>query len=309
MEPPIAELSGLTKYYGDFKALGPLDLEIPRGTVGLLGPNGAGKTTMIRVLLGLLPPSQGSAKVLGESTDRGAKALRRRVGYVPEGDLRFPRMTGVQSVAYAGRLVGMYPGSAMQRAHEVLDYVDLGEARYREVDGYSTGMRRRLKLAQALVHDPELLILDEPTEGVDPEAREGILELLDDLQELHGLQLLISTHVLPDVEERADYAVVLDDGEIAIQGSMEELTARRSPAYLVRADAQPEELAEALDAAGLDYDPLPPNMRVEAQDTQEILEAVADAGLVVRSLVPEELTLTDAFVDAIADAPGGGGSG
>ena len=146
----MIELEGVTKSYGAEVALGPVDLALPEGSVGLLGPNGAGKTTLLRILLGLMPPTSGTVRVLGEEVRAGATALRSRIGYVPEGDALFPRLHGVEAVAYAGELVGMRRVDAVKRAHEVLDYVDLGEARYRSVEGYSTGMRQRLKLAQRL---------------------------------------------------------------------------------------------------------------------------------------------------------------
>ncbi len=306
MSAPVAELNEVVKFYGAHQALGPVTLDVPQGTVGLLGPNGAGKSTLIRILLGLLPPTEGSVRVLGEPMSREAAGLRRRIGYVPEGDARFPGMTGVRSVAYAGRLVGMAPDEAKQRAHQVLDYVDLGEERYRLADGFSTGMRQRLKLAQALVHDPELLILDEPTEGVDPEARDDLLELLDDLQRLHGLNLLISTHILPDVEDRADHAIVLHQGKLVAAGPLEDLKRPTTPGFLVRVNAPSEEFAPALDDAGVPWTHVAPNLRVEVEDPRDVLRIARDAGYTVRHLDPVRLTLTEALEEAVVGSTQGG---
>src|SRR5262249_5699287 len=156
-------------------------VEIPRGAIGLLGPNGSGKTTMIRTLLGLITIDRGKGQILDLDIRTSQLDIRRKVGFAPEDECLFPLVVGVEFVAYAGSLVGMRRKDALQRSHEVLDYVGLGEARYRRVESYSTGMKQRLKLAAAIVHDPELLILDEPTNGMDPQGRDEILELSRDL--------------------------------------------------------------------------------------------------------------------------------
>src|SRR5690349_8326219 len=173
----LFQLDGVTKTYGTVVALNDLSVSVPTGAVGLLGPNGSGKTTMIRTLLGLIPVDRGSGTVLGLDVRTQQLDIRRLVGFAPEDECLFPGVAGVEFAAYAGELVGMRPKDAMQRAHEVLDYVGLGEARYRKVDSYSTGMKQRLKIASAIVHDPKLLVLDEPTNGMDPAGRVDILEL------------------------------------------------------------------------------------------------------------------------------------
>jgi ABC-2 type transport system ATP-binding protein len=164
----LFELRGVTKRYGNIVALNDLTVSVPTGAIGLLGPNGAGKTTLIRILLGLIRVQAGEGTVLGLDTRRQRMEIRQQVGFVPEDECLFPGVVGVEFVAYAGQLCGMGGRDAWQRAHEVLDYVGLGEARYRAVESYSTGMKQRLKLAAAIVHDPKLLILDEPTNGMDP---------------------------------------------------------------------------------------------------------------------------------------------
>lgn len=298
--PPMAQLEDLERSYGDRPALGPVTLELPRGCVGLLGPNGAGKTTLIRTLMGLLAPNNGTVRVLGEPVRAGAKEVRRRIGYLPEGEALFPGLSGVQAVVLAGRLSGMPRDAAMQRAHQVIDYVGLGEARYRLVSSYSTGMRQRLKLAQALVHDPELLILDEPTEGVDPEARKDILDLIAELKEKHGIQVLLSTHLLHDVERLADYTVVLNEGRVVVAGPLAELKKPQSPAYMVRVYGETGALQQQLEKNGVAWRHQHPGLRVELDDPRKILKHVQEAGLVIRHLAPVQLSLTDAYEEAVA---------
>lgn len=304
--PPLLELENVVKFYGPHQALGPVSLTVPDASTGLLGPNGAGKSTMIRLLMGLLTPTSGTVKVLGETISPGAKHVRRRVGYVPEGDSVFPGLSGAEAVAYAGRLVGMRHEDAIKRSHQVLDYVELGEERYRLAEKYSTGMRQRLKLAQALVHDPPVLILDEPTEGVDPEARSHLLDLLTELEKEHGLRLLISTHILHDVERLATQAVVLNGGRVVAQGSLEDLKRAPTTAYVVRVNGSPERLAERLTQAGIAWETYAPGLKVETDDPRMVLKHVAAAGLVVRHLAPVTLTLEEAFEAALTRTPAGG---
>ena len=188
------------------------------GAVGLLGPNGAGKSTMIKALLGFIVPDRGRMRVLGLDVAEAPLEIRARVGYMPESDAHIPGMNAVSFVAYCGELAGLPRVDAMQRAHEVLFYVGLGEARYRNVETYSTGMKQRIKLAQALVHDPDLLFLDEPTNGMDPKGRDEMLELVRDLAHNKGVNLILSSHLLPDVEYTCDHVVVMDKGAIAAAG-------------------------------------------------------------------------------------------
>ena len=226
----LIELENVTKTYGKVSALRGLSVAVPEGAIGLLGPNGAGKTTMIRTLLGLISLDSGSGRVLGMDIRAHRLAIRQAVGFVPEDECLFPGMTGVASVAYAGELVGMGRRDALQRAHEVLDYVGLGEARYRRIESYSTGMKQRLKIASAIVHDPRLLILDEPTNGMDPAGRDDVLELAVDLARNKGMSLLFSSHLLPDVEAVCEYVMVLGRGRLLVQGRIEDLEAVPSTA-------------------------------------------------------------------------------
>ena len=301
--PPLAELKDVSKTYGSHPALASTDLRIERGCTGLLGPNGAGKTTLLRILMGLMRPDAGEVRVLGERVEPGSPALRRRIGYVPEGEAQFPDLTGIQAVAYAGRLSGMARTDALQRGHQVLDYVGLGEARYRAVAGYSTGMRQRLKIAQALVHDPELLILDEPTEGVDPTARNEILALLDELVRVHKVQVILSTHLLSDVERLAQHGVVLHQGRVVASGPLAQLKAPRASGFVVRANVAPTAVEAQLASAGIRCDPVPGAVRAYTDDAKQVLRALQAGGLVVRHLAPIELSLNEAFEQAVGGAP------
>ena len=212
------------------------------GAVGLLGPNGAGKSTMIKALLGFIVPERGRMRVLGLDVAESPLEIRARVGYMPESDAHIPGMNAVSFVAYCGELAGLPRVDAMQRAHEVLFYVGLGEARYRNVETYSTGMKQRIKLAQALVHDPDLLFLDEPTNGMDPKGRDEMLELVRDLAHNKGVNLILSSHLLPDVEYTCDHVVVMDKGAIAASGPIAALKQPRGRVFELRVKTPAGEL-------------------------------------------------------------------
>src|SRR6187551_3684618 len=248
----IVQLDRVTVRYGRQQALRDVSATFPPGAVGLLGPNGAGKSTMLRALLGFVVPDQGQMRVLDLDVKHAALQIRSRIGYMPESDAHIPGMNAVSFVAYCGALSGLPHSDAMQRAHEVLYYVGLGEARYRNVETYSTGMKQRIKLAQALVHDPDLLFLDEPTNGMDPKGRDEMLELIRDLGHNKNVNLILCSHLLPDVEFTCDRVVVMDKGRIAAQGPIAELKGPRGSVYEVRPKLDTDRLVSALRAAGMD---------------------------------------------------------
>src|SRR6516225_2999244 len=219
----LIDLQNVSRWFGDVRALRDVTLRLQPGSIGLLGPNGAGKSTLLKILLGLLPPSSGGGRVLGHDLTRGGFALRRAVGYMPEADSLIPGLRGADYVALSGELYGMPRRQAQRRAHEVLSYLELEDARYRCLEEYSTGMKQRLKLAQALVHDPPLLLLDEPTSGLDPAGRDAMLRLLLTLGREHGKSLLLCTHLLGDVERVCETAVILHHGRLLRQGGVDEL--------------------------------------------------------------------------------------
>lgn len=298
----LFSLEEVTKTYGAVTALDNLSVAVPIGAVGLLGPNGSGKTTMIRTLLGLISVNRGRGEILGMDFRRRQLEIRRSVGFVPEDECLFPQVEGVGFVAYAGELVGMSTSDAMQRAHEVLDYVGLGEARYRKVETYSTGMKQRLKLASAIVHDPSLLILDEPTNGMDPAGREDILELARDLAHRKEMSLLFSSHLLPDVETVCDHVVVLGAGKVLTQGNIQQLKQIHNRCFEVRLKAESKMFVERLRGLGCTVEIRDDLVLAQVPEgaSQEIFWRVAaDLGAQIRYLRPQRSTLEEVFLKAV----------
>jgi ABC-2 type transport system ATP-binding protein len=300
----LIELEGVTKTYGKIQALSALSMNLPHGSIGLLGPNGAGKTTLIRSILGLISLDAGQGRVLGMDIRKNRLDIRQAVGFVPEDDCLFPGVVGIQFVAYAGELVGMHPSDALRRAHEVLDYVGLGEARYRRADSYSTGMKQRLKIASAIVHDPRLLILDEPTNGMDPAGRDEILALARDLSRAKGMSLLFSSHLLSDVEAVCEDVVVLGRGRLLAQGRIEELKEAHDRQYELRVKGDQQGFAGRLAERGIQASPHDDHLLVQlpAGTTAHILwETAAGMGEQVRALRPRRSTLEEIFLSAVAE--------
>jgi ABC-2 type transport system ATP-binding protein len=302
----VVALDGVTVIYGKNQALKNVTARFAKGAVGLLGPNGAGKSTMLKALLGFIKPDQGRMTVLDLNVAESPLAIRARIGYMPESDAHIPGMNAVTFVAYCGQLAGLPAVDAMQRAHEVLQYVGLGEARYRNVETYSTGMKQRIKLAQALVHDPDLLFLDEPTNGMDPKGRDEMLELVRDLGHNKGVSLILSSHLLPDVEYTCDHVVVMDKGQVATQGPINELKGPAGRVYELRIKGDLPGFIEALAKAGMDTHATDEDvMRVFVPDAlgnhQAIFKAAARFGVQVRHLRPSVPTLEDVFAKAVGE--------
>ena len=308
---PVVTLDQVTVRYGAQAALRDVTAAVPPGAVGLLGPNGAGKSTMLKALLGFIVPDRGRMRVLGLDVAHAALDIRRRIGYMPESDAHIPGMNAVTFVAYCGELAGLPRVDAMQRAHEVLFYVGLGEARYRNVDTYSTGMKQRIKLAQALVHDPDLLLLDEPTNGMDPGGRDEMLELVRDLVRNKGVNVVVSSHLLPDVEYTCDHVVVMDKGRIAAQGPIAALKQPRGRVYELRVKPPGGGFVDRLRAAGLECHVTEDDvMRVfvpaeqceeESNGARAIFALAAADGVQVRHLRPSVPTLEDVFARAVGE--------
>ena len=293
------------KRYGKLQALGPIDVNIPAGAIGLLGPNGAGKTTFIKTLLGLIAPTEGRASVLGIPVGgRRNLDIRQRVGYMPERDAQIINLSGFQYVTFCGEMAGLPRRDAVQRAHEILNYVGLGEERYRLVETYSTGMRQRTKLAQAIVHDPKLVFLDEPTNGLDPRGRTEMLDLIRDLTYKRDISVILSSHLLPDVEYVCRDVVVLKAGKVVSQGNIEALKQRDLTQYEVRVKGDTARFAQILRSRyGLEVElddsgalgiQLP-----EGKTTSAILHAATEAGVQLRHLQPMRNTLEDVFLETV----------
>lgn len=220
----IVEIEGVTKRYGDVEALSDVSLQIPPGITGLLGPNGSGKSTLIKALLGLVHTHRGSGRILSFDWPRQTHLIRDSVGYLPEDDCYIAGLEGIESVTLMAELSGLSGRESLRRSHEMMDFCGFGEERYREVETYSTGMRQKLKFAQALVHDPPLLILDEPTTGLDPDQRLAMLKRIRTLATRHGKSVLLSTHILPDVRTVCDHVVILVGGTVRVVDSLENLS-------------------------------------------------------------------------------------
>jgi ABC-2 type transport system ATP-binding protein len=308
---PVVQLDGVTVIYGRNPALKNVNARFVSGAVGLLGPNGAGKSTMLKALLGFIKPDTGRMSVLGMDVAERPLEIRARIGYMPETDGHIPGMNAVSFVAYCGQLAGLPAVDAMQRAHEVLYYVGLGEARYRNVETYSTGMKQRIKLAQALVHDPELLFLDEPTNGMDPKGRDEMLELIRDLAHNKNVNLILSSHLLPDVEFTCDHVVVMDKGQVAAQGPIDELKGPAGRVFELRIKGELPAFVEVLRQAGMECHSTDADvMRVfvpagiagaNGKDQQVIFALAAQHGAQVRHLRPSVPTLEDVFAKAVGE--------
>ncbi len=296
---------GLVKRYGNVCALNGVNLSVEGTVVGLLGPNGAGKSTLISVLLGQVPPTSGKASVLGLDAARRQRLIRRRVGFMPENDCLIPGLTGTGYVCYTGKLAGMSHRQAMQRTHEVLDYVELNEARYRPAEQYSTGMKQRLKLAQALVHDPDLLFLDEPTNGMDPRGRQVMLSLITDLGRA-GISVLLSSHLLPDVERVCQQVVIMGGGEVLSSGDLGEMHRPHPTLYTVEflAEGDGDAFRRRLQENQVSiHQQSEGSLGIElpaAQTQSIVLQAARETNTKLRGLHPKRSSLEEAFMTAIA---------
>ncbi len=304
----LIELDKLTKRYGNILAIDALDARVEGQVIGLLGPNGAGKSTLLKSLLGLIP-YEGRARVLGLDASTHGAEIRDRVGYMPEQDAFLGGMSAVEMCTYAGELSGLPRTEAMQRAHAALYYAGLEDKRYQPIEGYSTGQKQRVKLATALVHDPELLFLDEPTNGLDPQSRDEMLSLIADLPQRRGCSIVLSTHLLPDVERVCDHALIMHHGRVRFVGTIDELRGVRTGDSLlsveVKADAA--KLAGALTEAGATCEIVSPVSLVvdlPAHATSLLVfQRAHEAGLQVRQLGLMRQSVEAAFLRVIGDAP------
>jgi ABC-2 type transport system ATP-binding protein len=300
------ETAGLLKRYGGVVALDHVDLAVPRAAVGLLGPNGAGKSTLLKILLGLSRPNGGSARVLGRDAVADGRELRMRVGYMPETDTLPDNATAADFVGHMAEMSGVPRRTARQRAADVLYQVGLDEERYRLVKGFSTGMKQRVKLAQAIVHDPELVFLDEPTNGLDPLGREEMLDLIGRINRELGILVVLSSHILDDVERVCDYVVVLDGGQVVASQPLHVSNDDTADLH-VRVDGDPspflKRLAEqglATRPAGIEYTS---DEFIIARDGDQVLDTIRDAaaitGTPLRLLRPAKRSLEDLYVDSV----------
>ena len=295
----VIETRSLRKMYGPHLALDDANLSLTRGAIGILGPNGAGKSTLFKCLLGLIKTTSGEGTVLGYNITTEGDMVRSRIGYMPEYDSLDPSLNAIDQVRYAGELLGMNPGQAMQRAHEVLEYVGLRDQRYRKIESFSTGMKQATKLACAIVHDPEILICDEPTNGLDQRARDFMLQTLKRTVNEGGGTVLMSGHVMDDIQEVCDKIVMMHKGKIVVQRSIDDLASQidREVEAVIWGGAS--RMEKALIQNGLRVRRLGRVMRVtiEGEDTiSRIIEIAAATNVQVRELREYEPDLEDIFL-------------
>jgi ABC-2 type transport system ATP-binding protein len=300
---PVIELRDIVKDYRRVRALDGITLTLHGGITGLLGPNGAGKTTLIKVLLGLVRLSGGSGTVLGFDLRTQARTIRQNVGFMPEDDCYITGLSGVEMVQFAARLSGLPAVEALRRSHEILDFCGVEQERYRNVDTYSTGMRQKVKFAQAIVHDPPLLILDEPTAGLDPDERVAMLHRIGLLAHRAGKAVLVSTHILPDVRAICDTVVIVARGELRVIDSLESLSRPASPAIQLRTVADPEPLLRRIEQEGGAVQRDDTGMlRVTLtmpEATDRLWQWARETGVGIRSLTPSRNSLEQIFMDAV----------
>ena len=304
---PLIETAGLTKRYKRVTALDGLTLDVEPGIIGLVGPNGAGKSTLIKILLGLVDATTGTAEVLGIDAARDGLRVREAVGYMPEHDCLPPDQSATNFVIHMARMSGIPPSAARERASEVLRHVGLFEERYRHIGGYSTGMKQRVKLAQALAHDPKLLFLDEPTNGLDPQGRDEMLDLVERTGREFGISIVMSSHLLSEIERVCDGLIVIDEGKLMRTGRIAELT-DETAVLAVEVEWDADRLAAMLAERGLDVSVLGRELEVGTAGAPDgipdaILDAVVELGVPLVRLERRRRTLEELFQPGAASAP------
>ena len=297
---PLIVTQGLTKRFGSVTAVSDLTVSIGAGVVGLIGANGAGKSTLIKILLGLLPPTDGGAAVLGLDVVGAGSAIRERVGYMPEHDCLPPDVPATDLVVHMARMSGLPTTPARERTADVLRHVGLYEERYRPVGDYSTGMRQRVKLAQALVHDPQLVFLDEPTNGLDPTGRDDMLGLIARINSDFGISVLVTSHLLGELERVCDHIVVIDGGRLLRASTTADVTAV-SEIVVVEVDEEGEVIAGQLQAAGLVVRAVGRLLEIELHDESAydvVRDTVARAGLGLVRMEQRRHSMAEIFATA-----------
>ncbi|MCE5296325.1 MAG: ABC transporter ATP-binding protein [Euryarchaeota archaeon] len=304
--PNTIEARDVTVAFGEILALDHFTVDVPRGMIGLLGPNGSGKSTFIKTVLGLVKPTGGSVTVNGLDSSVQFMEIRDRVGYMPEHDCLIETMTGIELVSYMGRISGMTKNDSITRGHEVIDFVGLGEHRYRPISTYSTGMKQRVKLAQAIVHDPEIIFLDEPMNGLDPTGRDDMLDLIDRIARSEK-SILLSSHILPDIERLCKDVIIISSGRAIVQGDLDDLMSGDRERVRMTIRGPPEKLRSFIDqlsrvcavltvAEGF-RESIVTVAKVE--NSSEIFRLAKTEGVQVRSLEPDRISLEDVFLKAV----------
>jgi ABC-2 type transport system ATP-binding protein len=294
--PALLEARGLSKRYGSTVALDSVDFQVSKGITGLLGPNGAGKSTAIKLFLGLIRPSAGSAEVMGARPYESV-AVRERLGYMPEHDCLPDSVSSAEFLSHMAQVSGLPPVEARTRAADTLRHVGLDEERYRPIGEYSTGMKQRVKLAQAIVHDPWLVLLDEPTAGLDPLGRGEMLDLIRRIGREFGISIVLSSHLMGDIERTCDRIIVLEKGQVSEQGEVSGFT-RETRTIFIEVDDRREELLIALRNRGLNASPEGVGIAVALENEEEydlIRDSVVESSARLRRLAPQRHRLSDIF--------------
>lgn len=302
-DPAVIDLLGLSVSFGKRQILKNLRGDLRGKAIGLLGPNGAGKTTLIHTLLGFYEPSAGSAQIFGHDIIDNAKQIKSLVGYMPERDSFIAKMSAVHFVRLMGELSGLPSEAALERAHEALFYVGLGEARYRKLETYSLGMKQLAKLAQAIVHGPRLLFLDEPTNGLDPPARSRMLKLIREIRESGQAHIVLSSHLLLDVEECCDEILILKDGQIAVYCNLEEERKSNRKFLMLETRGDQPKFVEALKQLGCEYAVTGDHrLKIVLQggvEVQDLYKLAAQEQIQLRRLSFKRDSLEDIFLKAM----------
>lgn len=303
----LIQLQEIVKSYRSTTALNGVDLNIRPGITGLLGPNGAGKSTLIKIILGLIRVTSGSGEVLGCRLYRDGRKIRNKIGYMPEDDCYIPGMTGIEVVKFAGSLSGIPTTEALRRGHEILDFCGVKQERYRNIETYSTGMRQKVKFAAAIVHDPEFLILDEPTSGLDPEEREALLNRIKILCVQNGKSVILSTHILPDVQQICDRVIILAQGQIRKDDTLEALNETTAPTVTVRFEGDRQKFIAHLERTRLRTRDLESVNMLQIEGdvtdlTDQVWKAANSSDVAIHSLVPARNSLEEIFMQTVQEA-------
>jgi ABC-2 type transport system ATP-binding protein len=302
---PLISLEHIVKNYRSMLALDDVTLTIGTGITGLLGPNGAGKSTLIKLILGLVRITSGSGTILGYQLGRQGRQIRNQVGFMPEDDCYIPGMSGVEVVQFSACLAGLPTIEALRRSHEILDFCGMKQERYRTIETYSTGMRQKIKFAAAIVHDPRFLIFDEPTSGLDPEEREALLNRIQLLSSQAGKSVLISTHILPDVQAICDDVLILSKGKLLLSEKLSVLNQTAAPTVTFHVLGNHEPIVEQLKRNGLQTSvAVDRSIVVESEGddlTDQIWRAASQTGTTVQTLTPARNSLEEIFLSTVRE--------
>jgi ABC-2 type transport system ATP-binding protein len=302
----------VTVRYGQILALDNFSVDVPSGIVGLLGPNGAGKSTFIKAIIGLLVPDKGDIKIAGRDSITERNVVRDMIGYMPEHDCLIESFAAIDFVSYMGQISGMKKRDAMPRSHEMLDFVGIGEERYRLISSYSTGMKQRVKLAQAIVHDPKILFLDEPTNGMDPHGREDMLDLIKKIS-ASDKSILVSSHILEEVEKVSDHAMIISQGQLITEGNLDELLAGKENLKFVKIRGEEQAMMNFVEMLRESYDVHSVTQErgqitiefMNPGDGRSIFKLSQQADVQVRAYSAKRSTLEDVFIGTLDHDNGG----